>query len=425
MMDIVERTRIGDLREARERTRALAADLRDEQFTVPMLEGINPILWELGHIAYFAEFWIARHLGGRAPLVAGADALYDSAKVAHETRWSLPLPSREQTSAFMDRELALIADLWDSIRGERAEYFYRLALFHEDMHGEALVYTRQTLAYAQPSVTCRPIPAANPLTGDARIRGGRYTIGARPGDGFVFDNEKWAHEIELDAFEIARAPVTNAEFAAFVEDGGYSQRGYWSDSGWAWREAARAAHPVYWIPRAGGRGAGAFDRRHFDRIRALREHEPVCHVNFFEAEAYCAWAGRRLPTEAEWEVAATGGMHRRYPWGEDSAGVTRANLDHWFGDVCDVGAFEDGESPTGCRQMLGNVWEWTGSIFAAYPGFVTDPYREYSEPWFGTHRVLRGGAWSTRERLISTRWRNFYQPHRRDIITGFRTVKQT
>jgi iron(II)-dependent oxidoreductase len=151
-------------------------------------------------------------------------------------------------------------------------------------------------------------------------------------------------------------------------------------------------------------------RRHFDTLVPLRDNEPVVHVNHFEAQAYCAWAGRRLPTEAEWEVAATGAP-------------IRGNLDATHGDVCDVSLFDDAESIYGCRQMIGNVWEWTASRFEPYPGFSPDPYKEYSEPWFGTHYVLRGGAWSTRSRLISTRWRNFYRPHRRDIITGFRTVK--
>jgi iron(II)-dependent oxidoreductase len=405
-----------DLREARARTLALVSDLTDAQLTVPMLDIINPILWEIGHAAYFAEFWTLRHLFGEAPIVPNADSLYDSAKVAHDARWSLPLPDRAGTLEFMRIQLERMLERADeAARMPEAAYFYRLALHHEDMHGEALIYTRLTLGYPAPRLRSAVLrylsmtQSANAFAAgdsalalpDAHVPAGTYTVGSTPGDGFVFDNEKWAHEVELGAFEIARAPVTNAEFRGFVADGGYRTREFWTDEGWAWRTQANAEHPIYWQGEM---------RRHFDALVPLRDFDPVVHVNLHEAQAYCRWAGRRLPTEAEWEVAATGAP-------------IRGNLDGAYGDVCDVRAFEDAESVYGCRQMIGNVWEWTSSRFEPYPGFAPDPYKEYSQPWFGNHYVLRGGAWSTRSRLISTRWRNFYRPHRRDIITGFRTVK--
>jgi iron(II)-dependent oxidoreductase len=404
--------RLDDLREARERTLALVADLSDTQFTVPMLETINPILWEIGHAAYFAEYWTLRHLFGEAPIVPNADSLYDSAKIPHDTRWSLPLPDRAKTLDFMRTQLErMLARAEDAARMPNAPYFYALALFHEDMHGEAMVYTRQTLGYAWPLVRQAHHDegvahhdegvAHHDELGDARVPGGTYTIGSTPDHGFVFDNEKWAHEVRLDAFDIARTPVTNAQFRAFIDDGGYRTREFWSDDGWEWRARADAQQPIYWQDGM---------RRHFNRLVPVRENDPVAHVNYFEAQAYCRWAGRRLPTEAEWEVAATDAP-------------VRGNLDGAYGDVCDVSLFADAESRFGCRQMIGNVWEWTQSLFEPYPGFAPDPYKEYSEPWFGTHYVLRGGAWSTRSRLITTRWRNFYRPHRRDIITGFRTCK--
>jgi iron(II)-dependent oxidoreductase len=409
--------RLGDLLDARARTLALFCDLSEAQLTVPVLEIINPPLWEIGHIAYFAEFWTLRHLFGQSPLVPGADALYDSAKIPHDTRWSLPLPDRAATIAFLRTQLEhLLERAPQAAQRDEAAYFFNLVLFHEDMHGEAFVYTRQTLGYSWPlpchaeiskgpichaEVSKRPRERSDAL-GDARVPAGTYTIGSTPDDGFVFDNEKWAHEVQLDAFEIARTAVTNAQFRAFITDGGYRTREFWSDEGWAWREQAQAEHPIYW---QGG------TRRHFDRLVPLEDNHPVVHVNYHEAQAYCAWAGRRLPTEAEWEVAASGSP-------------VRGNLDGAYGDVCDVHAFGDAESLYGCRQMIGNVWEWTQTPFAPYPGFAADPYKEYSQPWFGTHYVLRGGAWSTRSRLVTTRWRNFYKPYRRDIITGFRTVKQ-
>lgn len=404
-----------ELRDARARTLALVGDLSDERLRVPMLDTINPILWEIGHVASFAEFWTLRHLHGDDPIVSGADALYDSAKVAHDTRWSLPLPSRAKTLDFMERQLD--RTLNHPCESQRAGYFATLSLLHEDMHGEALVYTRHILGYPQPRLAFAALPPSTQrVEGDAHVPAGNYTIGARPGDGFVFDNEKWAHEVRLDAFDIAKRAVTNQEFAAFVEDGGYSRDDLWSGEGRAWRDAERAVHPAYWR-----RAGTAWERRQFDRWVPLREREPVVNVNAFEAEAYCAWAGRRLPTEAEWETAASGPAHARYPWGEASWTPELANLDGYYGGLCEVDAFAHAAGPFGCVGMLGNVWEWTATPFLPYPGFSADAYKEYSQPWFATHRCLRGGAWTTRARMVSNRWRNFYRPQRVDIITGFRT----
>lgn len=397
---------LADLTDARSRTLSLITGLSDARLTVPRLETINPLLWEVGHIAYFAEFWTLRHLLGQSSIIANADALYDSAKIPHDDRWTLPVPSRAQTMDFLAQEFdALLAAAPALEDSEQGRYFYRLILHHEDMHAEALVYARQILSYPVPAYAATPKTGSGALPGDVRISGGTYTIGAIPGDGFIFDNEKWAHEVELASFEIARAPVTVTEYAAFIDSGGYRQAKFWSEEGWAWRKDADARRPVYWHD-------DAKTRRSFDQVIALRDNEPVCNVNFYEAQAYCAWAGRRLPSEAEWEVAATG------------ADPSLAHLDGRYSGVCDVADYEAGESVTGCRQMLGNVWEWTSSVFQPYPGFSADPYKEYSEPWFGTHRVLRGGAFTTRSRLISTRWRNFYRPYRRDIMTGFRTAKR-
>ena len=421
------------LADARRLTFALFDDLSDEQMLVPMLPIVNPILWEMGHAAYFAEFWTLRNLYKRPPIIANADQLYDSARIPHDDRWSLPLPSRLETRRFLARQLDDMLELLPD-SGElpyATYYFHRLAVHHEDMHDEAFIYTRQTLGYPQPTFG-RPVGASPTATsdgagagawpGDVDVPAGRYVIGSVPGDGFVFDNEKWAHEVELGGFQIAKAPVSNVEFAAFIADGGYRRRELWSDAGWAWREGAGAEHPIYWSKdRAAAGGVDGWQRRHFDRVVAVAPHRPVINVNWFEAEAYCRWAKRRLPSEAEWEVAATGGARQRYPWGESAPSAELANLDAAIGDCADVAAFAAGDSPFGCRQMIGNVWEWTASAFAPYPGFMPDSYKEYSEPWFYTHNVVRGGAWSTRSRLITSRWRNFYMPHRRDILIGFRT----
>jgi iron(II)-dependent oxidoreductase len=302
-------------------------------------------------------------------------------------------------------------------------YYILLSVFHEDMHGEAFAYTRQTLAYPAPRLGTAPAGRAHPAgpwPGDVTVPAGGFLLGALPGEPFVFDNEKWAHPVDHPAFAIARAPVTQEQFAAFVEAGGYSRREFWGEDGWRWREAAGASHPVYWRRERGG-----WQRRHFDRWLPLEPHRPVLHVNWFEADAYCRWAGRRLPTEVEWEAATNAASclsaKRRFPWGDADPGPDHANLDGRLIGCLDVSACAAGDSPLGCRQLVGNVWEWTASAFVPYPGFAPDPYEEYSRPWFGTHKVLRGGCWLTRARLLRNTYRNFYRPDRRDVWAGFRT----
>ena len=263
---------------------------------------------------------------------------------------------------------------------------------------------------------------AGPLPGDVEIPGGTFHLGAGRAETFVFDNEKWAHPVQARPFAIARAPVTQAEFAAFVADDGYRRAELWGQAGWRWRQAGAVLYPMHWRREGDG-----WLRRDFDRWLPLEPHRPVIHVNWYEAEAYCRWAGRRLPTEAEWEAAAAASGNdlsapkRRFPWGDEPPNPTQAQLDGYGLGCCDVADHPAGDSHFGCRQMIGNVWEWTASDFSPYPGFVPDPYREYSQPWFGTHKVLRGGAWMTRSRLLRNTWRNFYQPDRRDVWAGFRT----
>jgi iron(II)-dependent oxidoreductase len=400
----------------------------------PQLDIVNPPLWEIGHVAWFQELWVLRNLYKQGPLLEAGDALYNSAEIAHDTRWDLRLPSRPKTLNYMQETLGRVIDrLSARTPSEEEVYFHLLATFHEDMHAEAITYTRQTLGHAPPKLphTSEDQHAGGtqggPLPGDVEIPGGTFVLGGSADLPFVFDNEKWAHPVVVKTFRIARAAVTNIEFLAFVEDGGYQQRKWWSESGWAWREKEAAQHPVYWRRESEGRWL----QRIFDTFVPLRDHLPVIHINWYEADAYCNWAGRRLPAEAEWEMAACAEpasdgrgitqRKRRFPWGDDPPTSERANLD-WRAMGClEVGALPDGDSAFGCRQMIGNVWEWTASDFLPYPGFVIDPYKEYSQPWFGTHKVLRGGCWTTRSRLIRNTWRNFYTPDRRDVWAGFRT----
>jgi len=426
------------LRAARRRTLDLVRDLDDDQLMGPRLSIVNPMLWEIGHVAWFQEHWVWCHARGRAPLRPDGDRLYDSAKVAHDTRWDLPLPDRKATLAYMqatlDRSLAALHD-----GGDRPEitYFYRLAAFHEDMHDEAFTYTRQTLGFPAPRLqvdAAWEVATQSPATrlrGDVAIAGGLIMLGAARDEVFAFDNEKWAYPVQVAPFAMARTAVTQGEFAAFVDDDGYARRDLWCDDGWEWRQTAAATQPVYWR-----RGAGvAWERRVFDRWLPLTADHAMIHVNWFEAQAYCRWAGRRLPTEAEWECAAAHAsatpasaahaaapVSRRFPWGDAVPEPTRARLEAAQLDVGSVDACAAGDTPAGVRQMFGNVWEWTSTAFAPYPGFIADPYAEYSQPWFdGRHMVLRGGCWATRARLLRNTWRNFYPRDRRDVFAGFRT----
>jgi iron(II)-dependent oxidoreductase len=411
---------------ARERTLEYARALEARHLLGPRLAIVNPPLWEIGHVGWFQEHWCLRHRAQGAALpsrVANADALYDSAAVPHDTRWSLPLPRIESTLEYLERVLNDVLERLDREgAGGGFGYFAQLAAFHEEMHCEAFTYTRQTLGYRAPDrVAPSCPPAAGAWPGDAEIPGGEFLLGADPGEGgFVFDNEKWVHPVLLAPYRIARAPVTQSEFAAFVENGGYGRRELWSVQGWQWRERAGAHAPLYWQ-----RNGSGWVRRVFDGLEPLQPNAPMIHVNWFEADAWCRWAGRRLPAEAEWERAAatTPGLRsrRRFPWGEASASAAVANLFGASGSCVDVAAYGAGDSGWGCRQLFGNVWEWTADAFAPYPGFVADPYKEYSQPWFGDHKVLRGGCFATRASLLRNTWRNFYTPDRRDVFAGFRT----
>jgi iron(II)-dependent oxidoreductase len=409
------------LADARAHTHALLQPRSGAEWIGPYLTIVNPPLWEFGHVAWFQEYWCLRRRpdGSLADSqLAGADALYNSSKVTHISRWQLPLPSLDDTYRYAAQVLERVQERL-AREPDNAElgYFARLALLHEDMHDEAFHYTWQTHGYPAPRFAAQYLsPAAGALSGDVELAGGPMLLGAPAEQGFVFDNEKWQHEVTVAPFAISRAPVSNREYQAFVDDGGYRRREWWSEAGWHWREQAQAEAPAHW--RRDGTG---WAMRCFDQWLPLAPDQPVLHVNWHEANAWCRWSGRRLPSEAEWEMAAAGPDGRSYPWSGSPPQAAQANLDGRAGWCADVAAYAGGDSPEGCRQLLGNVWEWTATPFAPYPGFRADPYEDYSQPWFGNHYVLRGGSFATRSRLIRNVYRNFYLPERRDIFAGFRT----
>ena len=423
-----------NLLDARQRELEVLAGLTDEQMFGSRMRIIEPPIWEMGHVGWFQEHWILRNLDKTAPINPAAHKLYDSFNIPNAERWELAFPSRQETLAYITAVLERCIQRLEG-RELTAEdiYFYRLATNHEDMHGETMVHIRQTLGYSRPPIskTRSTPPEIEPdfEPHDVAIPGGAFKLGAPRDMGFVFDNEKWAHPVEIAPFYISATPVTNAQFQAFVEAGGYQDRAYWSDEGWAWREQVGAKYPVFWEPN----GDGHWCVRYFDRYVPLEPFLPIVHINYYEATAYCVWASRRLPTEAEWELAASGEptpdgrsfkpVKRMYPWGNDFPSPDKANLDAAALSAIDVQALPQGDSAFGCRQMIGNIWEWTADTFEAYPGFEIDPYETYSAPSFGQQKVLRGGCWVTRSRVIRNTWRNFYTPDRNNIFAGFRTCR--
>ncbi|HRC38507.1 MAG: SUMF1/EgtB/PvdO family nonheme iron enzyme [Rubrivivax sp.] len=358
------------------------------QLVVPQRAELNPPLWELGHIGWFQEWWLARNpqrlLGAAAdPLVArtlgvraGADALYNSSAVPHDSRWALPLPdaaaTRADLAAQLSRTLELLAD---APQGDDALYFYRWSLFHEDMHHEAAVYMAQGLGVPITDPRWQPAPLPPPA-GDLALAGGPHRLG-HAGAGFAFDNELAAHDTHLAPFRIDQQARRWAAFLPFVEAGGYAEPRWWTAAGRAWLAQTQAAAPRYL--RRSGR---AWQQWRHGRWTDLDPALPACHLTQHEALAWCAWAGRRLPTEAEWEAAA----------------LQRPEAFRW-----------------------GDVWEWTASTFAPYPGFRPHPYRDYSAPWFDGRPVLRGASFATQPRMRWPRYRNYFPAERNDIFAGLRS----
>jgi iron(II)-dependent oxidoreductase len=404
--------------EAFDRCLSLVADLDDQQLMGPQGPWVNPMRWEIGHVAWFMEKWFLRHAWGEGPGRGDADSLYDSIAIAHDLRWDLPLPDRAGTFAYVGQvRRRCLARLDAGEPTPEQAYHCRYGVLHADMHAEAFTYMRQSLGYPAPASPAAPeTGVAADAEGDVLVPGGTYLLGAQPDEGFCFDNEKWAHPVELRPFRLARRVVSEGDMVAFVGDGGYARRELWDEAGWAWRERFEAEHPVYWRREADGWAV-----REFDRWRPLDPGLAMIHVSFHEAQAYCRWAGRRLPTEAEWEAAARtagalDGPRLAWPWTPQ-----HGRLDGRGGWTGRADACPAGQSARGLLGLIGNVWEWTDTRFQPFAGFTPDPYKEYSEPWFGELRVGRGGCWATTSRWTRPGYRNFGEPQRRDLLYGFRT----
>jgi gamma-glutamyl hercynylcysteine S-oxide synthase len=419
------------LLEARERTFLLVAPLSDEDLRRQHDPLMSPVLWDLGHIAHFEELWLTRNLDGPIEFVE-MPGLYNPFEHPRSTRGALRLPNLAECREIMDEitqgVLARLAEAdFDSSNPLlRDGYVYRMVLQHEYQHNETMLQTLQlkqgepytpAVRYHRPA---RGTPAEP--GGMVRFPGGVVDIGTDDRSA-AYDNERNRHPVSLAPFWIDVTPVTNGEYVSFIAAGGYQKRAYWSDNGWKWVNDSAVRAPKYW-----SRGGDGWISRSMDRTAPVALDHPVIHLCYYEAEAFANFAGKRLPTEQEWEAAASWdpetGTKRSYPWGEQAPTKELANVDQLSFGTASVGAYPANISPIGCRGMIGDVWEWTSSDFLPYPGFESFPYAEYSEAFFGTeYKVLRGGSWATRPGAVRNSFRNWDYPIRRQIFSGFRCAR--
>jgi iron(II)-dependent oxidoreductase len=417
------------LAEARDRTLLLISGLSDEDLHRQHDPLMSPIIWDVGHIAHFEELWLTQNLDGPIEF-SEMPGLYNPFEHPRATRASLALPTLQQMTARLEEIRERVLDRLDRLEWDddnpllEGGYVYNMVLQHEYQHNETILQTLQLKKgepYNPPLSMNFPRRPVSP-GGMVAFDGGRVTIGTRDRSA-AYDNERPIHEVEPRPFLIDRNPVTNGRYLDFIAERGYERAELWSDAGRKWLAESRAIAPKYW-----SHDGDAWITRSMNVTGAVDVTRPVCHVCYFEAEAFARWDAKRLPTEIEWEVAASWDpatqSARRFPWGESEPSSTNANVDQLAFDVAPVGTYDSGVSPIGCYGMIGDVWEWTSSDFNGYPGFQSFPYKEYSEAFFGSdYKVLRGGSWATRPRAIRTTFRNWDYPIRRQIFSGFRCAE--
>ena len=419
-----------ELESARRRSAGLTGCLDEPDLMAQHSRLMSPLVWDLAHVGVQEELWLLRNVGSREPMRPEIDDLYDAFQHARGDRPALPLLGPEEARGYIGTVRDRVLDLLAGTRfGGRPlldhGFAFGMIAQHEQQHDETMLATHQ-LRRGEP-VLAAPAPPPAPadaavLPAEVLVPAGPFTMGtiAEP---WALDNERPAHQVDLPAFWLDTTPVTNAAFLSFLEAGGYDDESLWSPAGWAYRQRAGLAAPLSWT-----REGGQWLRRRFGHVEPVPPAEPVQHVCWYEADAYARWAGRRLPTEAEWEKAArydpAGGRSRRFPWGDEDPGPRHANLGQRHLQPAPAGSYPWGASPSGARQLIGDVWEWTSTAFAGYPGFAAWPYREYSEVFFGTeYKVLRGGSWATAPVACRSTFRNWDFPIRRQIFAGFRTAR--
>lgn len=420
------------LEEARERTRFLLEPLSDEDLAVQHDRIMSPLIWDYGHVGNYEELWLLNRAFGRSLSERQLYDMYDASIYPREERPSLDLLDREDADRYLDavREAAVEALEGADLDGDpllRDGFVYDMILQHEAQHNETMLQTLQLMR----SRAYRPEPRVEtPSDGEpygemVLVPGGPFVMGTDD-RALALDNERGAHEVEVPDFYLDRVPVTNRAFLEFVEDGGYAREDLWEPEGWRWIQDQEITTPKHWYqpdPHSWWTQRFGFDE-------PLPLDHPVVHVCWYEADAFARWAGKRLPTEAEWEKAASWDPEtetkRLFPWGDEppAPGDARADLDQLAFGTTPAGAYPAGASPYGALDMVGNVWEWTASDFTAYPGFEPFPYREYSEVFLDEgYPVLRGGSWATRPAAVRNTFRNWDLPVRRQLFVGFRCAR--
>jgi gamma-glutamyl hercynylcysteine S-oxide synthase len=419
----------------RQRSLALLAPLDDPALLRQHSPLMSPLVWDLAHVGNYEDLWLVRAAGGRRGVEPDLDEIYDAFRHVRADRPSLPLlgpaDARRYIARVRDRALDILDGLdFDPSRPLLADGFViGLVVQHEHQHDETILATLQLMdgdGY-RPVAPAPPSPPSG-LQGpgtEVLVPAGPFAMGTDD-DAWAYDNERPQHLVDLSAFWIDTWPVTNARFQAFIDDRGYQRPELWSPDGWAFQLEARLEAPKFWRRQ----GRGSWSRNRFGWIEDVAPDEPVQHVSWYEAEAFARWAGRRLPTEQEWEKAARWSPEsaasgaRRFPWGNGDPTPERANLAGRHFRPAPAGAYPEGAAPCGAEQLIGDVWEWTASNFGPYPGFASFPYREYSEVFFGdAYKVLRGGSWATHPSAVRTTFRNWDYPIRRQIFAGFRCAR--
>jgi iron(II)-dependent oxidoreductase len=409
---------VRDLDRARQRTELLT-DLDEPTLLAQHDVLMSPLVWDLAHIGQQEELWLLRAGNPDRPgmLPAAVDALYDAFEHPRAERPSLPLLPPVDARAFVHEVRGRVLDLLERTPDDDL-FAAGMVAQHEEQHDETMLATLQ-LRTGAPVLTAQPLPGGRMLDTDrVFVRGGEFVLGVDgTAEPFSLDNERPGHRVHVPSFWIGRTPVTNAQWQQFVADGGYRAPRWWSPRGWLHRVEAGIERPKFWTATG--------TRMRFGVEEELPADEPVQHVDYFEAEAFAAWSGARLPTEVEWEKACAWdpdtGTRRRWPWGAADPEPALANLGGGALRPAPVGAYPAGASAYGAEQLIGDVWEWTSSDFAPWPGFTPMIYRRYSEPFFGgDYKVLRGGSWATAASAIRPSFRNWDHPIRRQIFTGVR-----
>ncbi len=418
-----------DLDAGRKRTIGLVDPFTEEELLRSPSRLMSPLVWDLGHCANYEELWLLRQIAGHQATDPKLDDIYNAFEHPRWERPNLPLLQPAQARAYMNDVRAKSLDVLEKVELRSEErlldrgYVYGMVVQHEHMHDETMLSTIQLIKdrLYPPAAGDAPRARMNVPQDMVHVEGGPFELGTSI-EAWAFDNERPAHTVDVPPFFIDRTPVTNGRYLAFMDGGGYDDQRHWTEAGWAWRLETKLTKPGFWK-----RDGSSWTVLRYGRVVDVAPLEPVQHVSFHEAEAFAHWAGKRLPTEAEWEKAASWGpdvRKRRYPWGNEALDSEHANLGQRYFGPAEVGAYPSGASAYGCHQMLGDVWEWTSSDFQPYPGYEWFPYKEYSEVFYGTdHKVLRGGSWATHISSMRNTFRSWDYPIRRQIFVGFRCAR--